>query len=527
MPRERVTMRKTREILRLVWLCNQSRRDTATACGVCKSTVDATINRATAAGLFWPLPVDFDDEALERRLYPPAVHPAVRKLSQPDWQALHDELANDKNKKLSLMLLWQEYKEGAPYGYQYSQFCELYRQWRKKLDRSMRQEHRAGQKFFVDYSGQTVPIVDARTGEIRQAQMFVGVMGASNQTYAEATWTQSLPDWTGSHARAFAFLGSVPHCLVPDNLRSAVTKTCRYEPDINPTYTELADHYGTAVVPARVRHPKDKAKVEGGVLIAQRFILASLRNRTFFSLAQANAAIRERLILLNNRPFRKLPGCRQSRFEEIDLPAMLPLPATPYQYAQWKKARVHIDYHVELEGHFYSVPHRLVKEQVELRYTETTVECFYKGNRVASHPKSSVRGIHTTTPEHMPKAHREFAAWTPQRIISWAAQTGPATAQVVENILTRKAYPEQGFRSCMGIISLAKRYTSQRLESACTRALTIKGVSYRSIKSILENNLDKHPLPQQIDLLPLVHDNIRGIEYYNDERKQHAHPTDH
>ena len=278
---------------------------------------------------------------------------------------------------------------------------------------SMRQEHRAGEKFFVDYSGQTVPIVDASTGEIRQAQMFVGVMGGSNQTYAEATWTQSLPDWTGSHARAFAFLGAVPHCLVPDNLRSAVTKTCRYEPDLNPTYTELADHYGTAIVPARVRHPKDKAKVEGGVLIAQRFILASLRNRTFFSLAEANAAIRERLILLNNRPFRKLPGCRQSRFEEIDLPAMLPLPATPYQYAQWKKARVHIDYHVELEGHFYSVPHRLVKEQVELRYTETIVECFYKGNRVASHPRSSVQGIHTTTPEHMPKAHREFAAWTP------------------------------------------------------------------------------------------------------------------
>jgi transposase len=374
-------MRKTREILRLVWLCSQSRRDTARTCGVGKSTVDATINRATAAGLSWPLPLDLDDEALERRLYPPVVHPSFRKLSQPDWQALHDELATKD--KLSLMLLWQEYKEGAPTGYQYSQFCELYRQWRKKLDLSMRQEHRGGEKFFVDYSGQTLPIVDASTGEIRQAQVFVGVMGGSNQTYVEATWTQSLPDWTGSHARAFAFLGAVPRCLVPDNLRSAVTKSCRYEPDLNPTYAELADHYGTAVVPARVRHPKDKAKVEGGVLIAQRFILASLRNRTFFSLAEANAAIRERLILLNNRPFRKLPGCRQSRFEEVDLPAMLPLPATPYQYAQWKKARVHIDYHVELEGHFYSVPHRLVKEQTELRCTETIVECFYKGNRVS------------------------------------------------------------------------------------------------------------------------------------------------
>jgi transposase len=352
-------------------------------------------------------------------------------------------------------------------------------------------------------------------------------MGSSNKTYAEATWTQSLADWTGSHVRAFAFLGAVPHCLVPDNLRSAVSKVCRYEPEVNPTYTELADHYGTAIVPARVRHPKDKAKVEGGVMIAQRFILASLRNRTFFSLAEANAAIRERLILLNNRPFRNLPGCRQSRFMEIDLPAMLPLPATTYQYAQWKKARVHIDYHVELEGHFYSVPHRLVKEQVDIRYTETTVECFAKGNRIASHARSWIKGRHTTTPEHMPKAHREFAAWTPQRMISWAAQNGIATARVVENILARKAYPEHGFRSCMGIISLAKRYSKERLEAACGRAVAIKGVTYKSIKSILENNLDQQSLPRQMNLPPVAHENIRGTDYYNDERKHHADTTNH
>lgn len=525
MPRERVTMRKTREILRLVWSCGQSRRDTARTCGVGKSTVDATINRATAAGLCWPLPFDLDDEALERRLYPPLLNPPSRKLPQPDWQSLHDELA--RHKKLTLMLLWQEYKEGEPSGYQYSQFCELYRQWRKKLDRSMRQEHRAGEKFFVDYSGQTVPIVDRQTGEIREAQLFVGVMGSSNQTYAEATWTQSLADWTGSHVRAFAYLGAVPQCIVPDNLLSAVSKACRYEPEVNPTYTELADHYGTAIVPARVRRPKDKAKVEGGVLIAQRFILASLRNRTFFSLAEANAAIRERLILLNNRPFRNLPGCRQSRFTELDLPAMLPLPATPYQYAQWKKARVHIDYHVELEGHFYSVPHRLVKEQVDIRYTETTVECLSKGKRIASHPRSWIKGRHTTTPEHMPKAHREFAAWTPQRMISWAAQNGIATAQVVENILARKVYPEHGFRSCMGIISLAKRYSKERLEAACGRAVAIKGVTYKSIKSILENNLDQQSLPRQMNLPPVAHENIRGTDYYNDERKHHADTTNH
>jgi transposase len=516
-------MRKIREILRLVWGCNQSRRDTARTCGVGKSTVNDTINRAIAAGLSWP--IGLDDDALGKLLYPPPQPPSSRKLRQPDWQALHDELTSHKH--LTLMLLWQEYKEGEPCGYQYSQFCELYRQWRKKLDRSMRQEHLAGEKFFVDYSGRTVPIVDASTGEIREAQIFVGVMGGSNLTYAEATWTQSLPDWIGSHVRAFRYLGAVPHCIVPDNLRSGVTKACRYEPEINPSYAELATHYGTAVIPARVRHPKDKAKVEGGVLIAQRFILAGLRHRTFFSLAEANAAIRERLNLLNNRPFRKLPGCRRSRFEELDRPAMLPLPESPYQFAQWKKAQVHIDYHVELDRHFYSVPHRLVREQVDIRYTETTVECLYKGTRVASHPRSFVQGKHTTTPEHMPKAHREYAEWTPQRLIAWAAQTGAATAQVVEHILARKAYPEHGFRSCMGIISLAKRFSKERLEAACTRALSIKGLSYKSIKSILENNLDQKPLPGQLELLPVTHENIRGTHYYNDERTLHADTTDH
>ncbi len=512
MPKERVTMRKTREILRLVWFCNQSRRETARTCGVGKSTVNDTITRATAANLTWPLSSDLDDEALENLLYPPPAKPSSRKLSQPDWQTLHDELI--KHKKLTLMLLWQEYKEDAPAGYMYSQFCELYRIWRKKLDLSMRQEHRAGEKFFVDYSGQLVPIVDPGTGEIREAQLFVGVMGGSNMTYAEATWTQSLEDWTASHVRAFVFLGAVPHCLVPDNLLSGITKTCRYEPEVNATYAALAEHYGTAIIPARVRHPKDKPKVEGGVLIAQRFILAALRNRTFFTLAEANAAIRGRLILLNNRQFRKLPGCRLSRFAEIDQPAMLPLPETAYEYVQFKKARVNIDYHVELDGHFYSVPHRLVKEQVDVRYTLTTVECLYKNSRVASHLRSFVKGKHTTTQEHMPKAHREYAEWTPQRIISWAAQTGTATAEVVEIILSRKAFPEIGYRSCMGIISLAKRYTKERLEAACKRAVLIKGVSYKSIKSILENKLDQKALPQQLELITVAHENIRGTDYY-------------
>jgi transposase len=425
------------------------------------------------------------------------------------------------------MLLWQEYKEQNPAGYQYSQFCELFRSWRKKLDLSMRQEHLAGEKLFVDYCGQTVPVIDALTGEVRDAQVFIAVMGASNYTYAEATWTQSLADWTGSHVRTFKFLGALPKCIVPDNLRSAISKTCRYEPDINPTYAELADHYGVAIVPARVRKPKDKAKAEVGVQIVQRFILAGLRKRTFFSLAEANAAIHERLELLNNRPFKKLPGTRQSRFDELDRPAMLPLPESHYQYAQFKKSRLHINYHIELDGHFYSAPHRLVREQMDVRYTETTVECFHKGNRVASHPRSFVQGGYTTTPEHMPRAHREYAEWTPQRLISWAATAGKATAAVVETILSRKIYPEHAFNSCLGVISLGRRFGNERLEAACERALSIRGVYYKSIKSILENNLDQKPLPKQLELLSVTHDNIRGADYYNDERNQHADTTDH
>lgn len=512
MPQQRVTMRKIREILRLAWACGQSRKAIAAQCGVGKTTVTDTIARATAAGLGWPLP-PLDDDVLERLLYPPVPLFTLRKAPLPDWSSLHRELITRKD--LTLMLLWQEYKAGEPGGYQYSYFCDLYRQWHGKLDIAMRQEHRAGEKLFVDYCGRTVPIVDASTGEIREAQVFVAVLGASNYTYAEATWSQSLPDWIGSHVRTFAFLGGVPRAVVPDNLRSAVNKACRYEPDLNPTYAELAAHYGTAVVPARVRKPKDKAKAEVGVQIVQRFVLAALRNRTFFSLAEANAAIRERLELLNNRPFKKLPGCRASRFEEIDRPALLPLPEAPYQFAQWKKASLGIDYHFDLEGHYYSAPYRLRGEPLDVRFTETTVECFHKSQRVASHVRSSLKGKHTTIPEHMPKAHREHAEWSPQRLIDWAAGTGEATAAVVKEILGRRAYPEHAYRSCLGVLSLSKRFGKERLESASARALAIRGVNYKSIKSILENNLDAKPLPRQLDLPAPAHDNLRGNGYFN------------
>jgi transposase len=506
-------MRKIRDILRLAWSCGQSRKAIAISCGVGKTTVTDTVARATAAGLCWLSLPQFDDEALEKLLYPSVLHPTRRQVPLPDWNSLHNELTTHKN--LTLMLLWQEYKEVTPNGFQYSHFCDMYRQWHKRLDISMRQLHVAGEKMFVDYCGQTLPIVDASTGEIRESQVFVAVLGASNYTYAEATWTQSLPDWIGSHVRTFAFINGATKVVTPDNLLSGVTTPCRYEPVVNATYLEMSDYYGTVILPARVRKPKDKAKAEVGVQIVQRFILAALRKRTFFSLVEANDAIRERLEMLNNRPFRKLPGCRKSRFEELDRPALLPLPLSPFQFAEWKKVLLGIDYHFEIDKHFYSAPHRLRGESLLARYTETTVECFHKGKRVASHARSMLKGLHTTDPEHMPKAHKELAEWTPERLTKWASRIGESCAGVVTVILGRRAHPEQSFRSCRGIISLAKRYGDNRLEAACRRAITIKGISYRSIKATLENDLDQKPLITQPELPLVAHENVRGTNYYH------------
>lgn len=517
MPRERVPMRQIREILRLAWSCGQSRSAIAKTCGVGKTTVTDTLTRAAAAKLTWPLP-SLTDDSLEDLLFPSRHSPPIRHRPEPDWLALHQELISDKD--LTIMLLWQEYKSQEPAGYQYSQFCDLFRNWRKSLDLCMRQDHRPGEKLFVDYCGRTLPIVNPSTGEVRDAQVFVAVMGASNYTYAEATFSQGLADWTGSHVRAFQYFGGVPRAVVPDNLRSAVSKPCRYEPLINPTYQEMAAHYDTAIIPARVRRPKDKAKAEVGVQIVQRFVLAGLRNHTFFSLAEANAAIRERLELLNTRQFRKFRGSRRSRFLELDKPALLPLPETVYQYAQWKKVLLGIDYHFDVDGHFYSAPHKLYREELHARYTETTVECFHRGNRVASHARSTVKGAHTTNPDHMPKAHREFAEWTPERLTSWAGQIGTACADVVKTILARRSFPEHAFRSCRGILSLAKRFGKDRLDAACSRALAIRGVNYRSIKSILENNLDSKPLPQKTQLTLSLHENIRGEDYFDQGKEQ-------
>jgi transposase len=371
--------------------------------------------------------------------------------------------------------------------------------------------------MFVDYAGPTIPIVDRLTGEVLfEAQIFVAVLGASNYTYSEATRTQALQDWIMAHIRAFEFIGGVPEIVVPDNTKTGITKACRYEPDINPTYHALASHYGTAVIPARVRAPKDKAKVEKGVQLVERWILAALRNRTFTSLAELNGAIKTLLERLNARPFQKLEGSRKSLFETLEKPALSPLPETPYLFAEWRYARVGIDYHIDVEGHFYSVPYALVKKKVEARYTATTVEIFFKGNRVASHLRSYRKGKHTTTPEHMPSSHRRYAEWTPQRILRWAAGIGPETEKYVAALMENRPHPEQGFRAALGIVRLAKQYGNERSESACKRASAFRIYSYRGVSSILATGADKKGNKREAPAGPeILHDNIRGPGYYH------------
>jgi transposase len=506
-------MRKIREVLRLKWGNGMSNRRIAAGSGIGRPTVSEYLRRAEEAGLSWPLPDDLNDARLERLLFPPPPDLPAQKRGIPDWAHIHGEL---KQKGVTLFLLWQEYRANHPDGYQYSWFCEHYRAWQGKLDMVMRQDHRAGEKLFVDYAGQTVPIIDPATGEIREAQIFVAVLGASNYTYAEATWSQSLPDWIGSHVRCLHFLGGVPELVVPDNLRSGVSKAHHYEPDTNPTYQDMASHYGVAVLPARVRKPRDKAKVEGGVLIVERWILAVLRHRQFFSLVELNAVIRELLEKLNARPFRKLPGCRREHFEQLDQPVLQPLPAEPYVYAEWKKARVHIDYHVAIEGHYYSVPYALIKKEVEVRITRNTIECFHKGNRVASHQRSHHKGRHTTVTAHMPESHRQAGEWSPERLMRWASKTGPATEKLIQTVLGSRKHPQQAYRSCLGILRLSKPYGDERLEAACRRALTLGSCRYKSIESILKHRLDEQPLEAQQELaLPDTHDNIRGPAYYH------------
>lgn len=515
MPRERLSMRKIKEVLRLRHEHGLSHRAIAAGCGIGITTAREYLVRAKAAGLSWPLPPDLDEERLEGLLYPPVAKVPPSERAVPDWLAVYRAVGR---KGVTLQLLWQEYRESCPEGFGYSRYCQLYRAWSKTLDVTMRFEHKAGETLYVDYAGQTMEVVNPQTGEITPAQIFVAAQGASNYTFAEATWTQGLADWIGSHVRALEFFGGVNAVVVPDNTKSAVTSPHRYEPDVNKTYCDFARHYGCAVLPARSRRPRDKAKVEAAVLGVERRVLAPLRNHTFFSLDDLNRALREGLDAYNRRPFQKLEGSRLSLFEELDRPALKPLPAARYELAEWKVATVNIDYHVEIDKHRYSVPYALVHKKVEARITQGMVEILHGGKRVACHRRSPHPGRFTTLTEHMPKAHQEYAEWTPERLVRWARKTGGHTEEVIEKILQSRSHPQQGFRTCLGILRLGKRYTPGRLEAACQRALAINSLTYKSIESILKHGLDQKPLPADPpQTQPIVHANLRGAEYYQNQ----------
>lgn len=502
-------MRSSREIVRQKWLLGRTHREIANSVGVSVGAVSLALARATTAELTWEIVETLDDAELEQRLYPSLV--AATQRPEPDCVWIHRER---RRPGVTLELLHHEYLERHPDGLRYTTFCDRYREWLGRRGLVMRQVHAAGDKAFIDYSGKKARIVDASTGELVEVELFVAVLGASNLTYAEATYTQRGPDWIASHVRALEYFGGVPAALVPDQLKSGVSRACLYEPGVQRTYEELAQHYGTTVLPARPAHPRDKAKVEVAVQIAQRWLLARIRDEVFHSLGELNARLRELLVDLNGRMMRRYGKSRRDLFEQMERAALRPLPASRFEYAEWLKARVNIDYHVAVDGHFYSVPFRLVHEEVEVRLAPDVVEIFHGRSRATAHQRSYTRGF-TTLAEHMPSAHRAHAEWTPSRILEWAGKVGAATRELCEAILADRPHPEQGFRSCLGILRLGKRYGDVRLEAACNRALRVRARSYRHVESILKNGLDRVVTIDEPTTLSLTHENVRGRDYYH------------
>lgn len=516
MPAKGVSMRKIKTLLRLHFDCNLSQHKIAKSLSLSVGVVNKYLQMAKNLKLTWPLPQHLEDEQLLNNYL--AVHKLqptsdTHKASQSiDFALVRQEL---KRKGVTLQLLWEEHTKATSSTLSYSHFCYMYRNWRKTQPQSMRQTHKAGDKVFVDYAGQTVAITDPLSGEINTAQIFVGVLGASNYVYAEATWSQRLPDWIASHQRMFEFYGGVPALVVLDNLRSGVTKSCRYEPEINQTYADFIEYCGTAAMPTRPVKPKDKAKVENAVLIVSRWVLARLRHFKFTSLGELNIEIKKLLDILNRRPFKKMPGCRASLFNELEKPALRALPKYPYQFMEIKRARVHVDYHIELDHHYYSVPYQYISKEIMLHFNGQYVECRYQGQVIALHQRSYQKGQHTTVTEHMPKSHRKHAEWSPGRFLTWASQIGTATSGYVEHLLSSRPHPEQGYRSCLGLLSLAKRYGNERLEKACARAWQLGARSRKSVASILEHNMEDLPLPQELFKDPISHSNLRGKRYYH------------
>lgn len=507
-------MRQLREILRLRLSARLSMRQIKSSLRVSLGAVQKITSKAQSLDLHWDAIEQMDNQQLAQVFYPGADTRVSSMFQLPDWVEVHQEL---KRKGVTKQLLWEEYTQQYPNRcYSYPQYCFLYQDWLKKQKRSMRQIHKAGDKLFVDYAGQTVPIVNGSAGELRFAQIFVAVLGASNYIFCEATWSQRLPDWLGSHARAFDFIGGVPRLIVPDNLKSGVTKACRYDPDINPSYQQLAAHYGAAVMPARPLKPKDKAKAEVGVQIIERWILARLRHHTFFSLAELNHCISALLVEVNNKPFKQLKGTRQQWFESLDKPALMPLPKHRYQYTDIKTVKVNVDYHIQYDQHLYSVPHHLVGEKLTLQATQNLIELFFQNRRITSHARQYHPGM-STVPEHMPVKHEKHHQWNAGRLMNWAKDIGDEVLIYVQALLKRKQHEQQAYRACLGLLNLSRSYPAKRLNNACAIANQNQLYRLKNIKAILQSNQDRllGASKDKPTVLPQSHENIRGPKSFH------------
>lgn len=502
-------MRKIRDVLRLHFSADLSIRQISSSTKISVGSIQSLLKKAKELELYWPLPVDIDDSQLAQLFYPQSDTSQSSRFHVPDWLEVRKQLSM---KGVTKQLLWEEYTQQYPNRcYSYSQFCDRYLHWLKNQRRSMRQHHKAGDVLFVDYAGQTMPVINPQTGEITQAQIFVAALGASNYYYADATWTQGLKDWLGSHVRAFEYIGGVPNIVVPDNLKSGVSKACRYDPDVNPSYQQLAAHYDTAIVPARPYKPKDKSKAEVGVQIIERWILARLRHHTFFSLHELNQCIQALLVEVNNKPFKQLKGTRQQWFEELDKPALKPLPHHAYEYTQIKQVKVNIDYHVQFGNHYYSVPHQLVGEKLMLHAKPRTVEMYFQNKRVASHPRNDRYGF-TTRPEHMPTQHQKHHKVSEGSLMNWAKDIGDEALKWVKMQLKSKPHPQQAFRVCIGALQLANKYSPERVNKACCIANRHQLYRLQQLKDVLNSNQDKlvTDINNAPTTLPQAHENIRG-----------------
>jgi transposase len=508
--RGKLSMGKISELLRQRYELQHGYRNIAKSLNISLSTISDYLARAKGAGISWPLPEGMTEEILYSKLFLPVGKEIVTR-PRPDWEWVHKEL---RKKGVTLLLLWREYKAIHPDGLGYTRFCVGYNAYSKSISPVMRQVHKAGEKAFVDYAGMTVPWIDLATGTIQEAQIFVGALGASQFTFAEATASQQLSDWIQSHVRMFEFFQGVTSIVVPDNLRSGVSKSHRYDPDINQNYQYLGEHYGFAIVPARAATPKDKAKVENSVKCIEMQILALLRHYTFTSLTEINTAIKKPLADFNNKSFQKMKVTRHELYMTLDKPELKPLPSEPYQYAEWKKATINIDYHFVFDDHYYSVPYKYIHKLAEIRATGKTIECFYKSERIATHARSLKRYGYSTTLAHMPEAHRTHAEWSPERMQRWAEKIGPQTKALIGAIIAARPFPQQAYRACLGVLRLGEKYSESRLEKACAKGLAVGATRYREIDSILKNRLEEEPLSPKPASTPLEHDNIRGSSYY-------------